>query len=132
ARRTVATFRADTLAVGYRAAFSRDRRLVAIGCEDGTIKIVKTEPPDEVRTLEAHTNEIADLAFGADDERLASSANDLVVKLWDLRTGQDAFALDKIRRRANGLAFSPDGFRLAVGSADGTVRILDGTPLAGP
>src|SRR5262249_1719835 len=85
----------------------------------------------EVRTLEAHANEIANLAFGADNERLASSGNDLVVKVWDLRTGQEAFALDKIERRVNGLAFSPDGHRLAVGSADGTVRILDGTPLPG-
>jgi WD40 repeat protein len=131
AGRTVDTFPASTLAVGYRAAFSRDRRLVAIGCEDGTIKIVKTEPLEEVRTVEAHTRQIADLAFSADDERLASSGNDLIVKVWDLRTGQEAFALDKIARRAAGLAFSPDGHRLAVGSADGIVRILDGTPLTG-
>jgi len=133
ARRTVATVPANPLAVGYRAAFSRDGRLVAIGCEDGNIKIVKTdEPPEAVRTLEAHTNEIADLAFSANGERLASSGNDLIVKVWDVRTGQEVFSLDKIERRVNGLAFSPDGHRLAMGSADGTVRILDGTPLDGP
>src|SRR5262249_28592146 len=50
ARQTVAEFRPNTLAVGYRAAFSRDRRLVAIGGEDGTIKIAQTRPPDEDRT----------------------------------------------------------------------------------
>ncbi|HKB02946.1 MAG TPA: protein kinase [Gemmataceae bacterium] len=131
-RRTIAEFPASTRAVGYRAAFSRDRRLVAIGYEDGRITIVKTEPLEEVRTLEAHTSEIADLAFGADDERLASSGNDLIVKVWDLRTWQEAFALDKIERRVNGLAFSPDGHRLAMGGGDGTVRILDATPLDGP
>src|SRR5262249_41633608 len=126
ARRTLDTFPASTLAVGYKAAFSRDGRLVAIGCEDGTIKIVKTEPLEEFRTLEAHTHQIADLAFSADAERLASSGNDLIVKVWDLRTGQEAFALDGIKRRVNGLAFSPDGDRLAMGSADRIVRILDG------
>src|SRR5262249_8320390 len=41
-------------------------------------------------------------------------------------------ALDGIPRRANGLAFSPDGYRLAVGSGDGTVQVLDGRPLTGP
>ena len=54
------------------------------------------------------------------------------MKVWDLRTGQEALALDIITRRANGLAFSPDGHRLAVGGADGVVQVLDGTPLKGP
>jgi WD40 repeat protein/serine/threonine protein kinase len=132
ARRTVATFRADTRAAGYVVAFSRDRRLLALGCEDGTIKVLRTEPLGEVRTLEAHAGEIAGMAFGAGDGRLASAGNDLIVRVWDLRTGQEALALDIVARRANGLAFSPDGDRLAVGSADGFVQILDGTPLGGP
>jgi WD40 repeat protein/serine/threonine protein kinase len=132
ARRTAATFRAGTRASGYRVAFSRDRRLLAIGCEDGTITVIKTDPLEEVRTLEAHTAEISGLAFGDGDGRLASTGDDLIVKIWDLRTGQEALALDILTRRANSLAFSPDGHRLAVGAAEGAVQILDGTPLAGP
>jgi len=129
--RTVATFRAATRAVGYRVAFSRDRRLLALGCEDGTVKVLRTEPLEEVRTLEAHAGEISGLAFGAGDECLATAGDDVAVKVWDLRTGQPALTLDIVTRRANGLAFSPDGQRLAVGSADGSVQILDGTPLEG-
>lgn len=53
------------------------------------------------------------------------------MKVWDLRSGQEALAVDVAARRTNGLVFSPDGHRLAVGSADGVVQILDGTPLAG-
>jgi len=129
--RAVATFRADIRAVGCRAAFTRDCRLLALGCEDGTVKVLSTEPLEEVRTLEAHMGEIAGLAFGAGDERLATAGDDVAVKVWDLRTGQQALTLDIVSRRANGLAFSPDGHRLAVGSADGVVQILDGTPLEG-
>lgn len=132
ARKVVAEFHADTRAAGYVVAFSRDRRLVALGCEDGTIKILRTDSLEEDRTLEAHTGEISGLAFGAGDERLASAGNDLTVKVWDLQTGMEALALDIIDRRANGLAFSPDGQLLAVGSANGVVQILDGTPLKGP
>src|SRR5262249_26566057 len=46
ARRAVATFRADTRAAGYTVAFSGNRRLVALGCEDGTVKILRSEPAD--------------------------------------------------------------------------------------
>jgi len=130
-RQSVATFRSDIRAIGDRAAFSRDRRLLAFGCEDGTVKVLRTEPLEEVRTLEAHVGEVTGVAFGAGDERLASAGDDLTVKIWDLRTGQQSLSLDIVERRANGLAFSPDGQRLAIGSADGNVQILDGTPLAG-
>jgi eukaryotic-like serine/threonine-protein kinase len=131
--RVVATFRADTRgAVGYRVAFNRDRGLLALGCEDGTVKIIRTEPLKEVRTLEAHAGEVCGLAFGPSDERLVSAGEDFTLKIWDLRTGQEAFVLEIIARRANGLEFSPDGNRLAVGSGDGIVRILDGKPLEGP
>src|SRR5439155_8691929 len=59
ARRTVDEFHADTRAAGYVVAFGRDRRLLALGCEDGAIKILRTDPLEEVRTLEAHAGEIA-------------------------------------------------------------------------
>ncbi len=133
ARQPVATFRADIRAVGDRAAFSRDRRLLALGCEDGTVKIIRTYPLplEEVRTLEAHAGEVSGVAFGPEDERLVSAGDDLTVKIWDLRTGQQALSLDIVARRANGLAFSPDGQRLAVGAADGSVQILDGAPQGG-
>ncbi len=130
-RQLIASFRADIRAVGDRAAFSRNRRFLALGCEDGMVKVIRTEPLEEFRTLEAHVGEVTGVAFGAGDERLASAGDDLTVKIWDLRTGQQALSLDIVTRRANALAFNPDGQRLAVGSADGVVQILDGTPLAG-
>ena len=83
AGRILAEFHADTRAAGYVAGFSRDRRLVALGCEDGAVKIFHTDPFQEIQTLEAHTGEIANLAFGAGDQRLASTGNDLGVKVWE-------------------------------------------------
>ena len=129
----IATFNADSQAVGYRVAFSQNRRLLAIGYEDGTVKVIRTEPLEEILTLlEAHAGEVSGVAFGAGDTRLASTGDDLTVKIWDLRTGKQSLSLDILTRRANNLAFSPDGHRLAVGSADGIIQILNGSPLAGP
>src|SRR5262249_8257238 len=117
----------------YCAAFSRDSRLVALGSELGTVKVLQTEPCKEICTLEGHTSKILGLAFAAGDERLATSAHDRPVKIWALRTGQEARNLDTSNDgRVYSLAFSRDGYRLVAGNAEKAVKVLDGTPLTGP
>jgi len=66
------------------------------------------------------------LAISSDGARLATASNHRV-QMWDLRRGaisweQRAAAwLDPVR----GVAFSPDGTRLATGSKDKAARIRD-------
>ena len=52
------------------------------------------------------------------------------VKMWDMATGQEVCTFPGHTGTVFGVAFSPCGRRLATGSADGTVKIWDGTPLA--
>jgi dipeptidyl aminopeptidase/acylaminoacyl peptidase len=47
------------------------------------------------------------------------------VKLWDARTGQETLTLKGHTREVTSVAFSPDGARLASGSADNTVKLWD-------
>src|SRR5262249_28527913 len=122
----------------HTVAFSPDRQLIALGNEHGTVRVLRAEPwrlafPD----LEAHTSPVQALAFGSGGGRLATCAADMTVRLWDMRTGQEALSAGFVDCRWNALVFSPDGHRLAAGGSAGNnlhsiVRILDGTPLDGP
>jgi hypothetical protein len=50
--------------------------------------------------------------------------------IWDVSPGQEVWTMPNTKETIFGVAFSPDGRRLATSSADGTVKIWDGTPLA--
>jgi WD40 repeat protein len=60
---------------------------------------------------------------------VASSSNDGAVKLWDADTGEEVLSLPPIGRPMNGVAFSPDGHRLAC-VAQESLWIYDAAPAA--
>ncbi|MGZ9223046.1 MAG: nSTAND1 domain-containing NTPase, partial [Anaerolineales bacterium] len=70
--------------------------------------------------------------FSPDGKQLAalslSTASGNAVKLWDATTSQELLTLMGHTDWIAGLAFSPDGKRLASTSLDGTVRIWSLTP----
>ena len=67
-------------------------------------------------SLIAHKDQIKDLAFSPDGNRLVTASDDKTAKIWNVAAHADAvFAV----------AFSPDGKLLATGSGDTTIKIWE-------
>jgi RNA polymerase sigma factor (sigma-70 family) len=95
----------------------------------GQLARVLLEPDPEHRTWGG----VKALAVSGDGTRLAAAlrgeSQQSLVHLWNLTTGKKIAALPGHRGPVNTVAFSPDGSRLASGSADTTVLIWDLTQL---
>jgi WD40 repeat protein len=71
-----------------------------------------------------------DPKFSPDGKRLITAGGwGGAIKVWDLTTSQETLTLKGHTRTVTGLAFDSDGHRLISGSADGTVRFWNATPL---
>jgi len=64
----------------------------------------------------------------ANDWKTASE--DKSVKVWDSQSGQELLTLAGPTDAVSSAAISRDGRRIVSASADGTIRVWDGTPLS--
>jgi WD40 repeat protein len=113
-------------------AFSPDKRYLVSGSGDRTIKVWDALTGQAVCTLTGHTGPIRGVAFRPDGRQLASvslpgerpapTAGE--VKLWDTKTWRELpgpVLRDDDNHFLLGVAFHPDGRRLAVVHGEGVV-----------
>ena len=123
--------------VGGSSANSADGTTLAIGGEDGHVRLLDLAS-GRVQTLSGgHEAPVMDEAFSPDGRRLATSAEDGSVIVWGLRKGRATETLAglgtadaSLGLQGNGdgvpnLAFSPDGRTLYTESFDSTAIIWD-------
>ena len=78
--------------------------------------------------LKGHVGPVLAVAFSPDGKTLASGGFDMMVKLWNVATGQEVASLEGHRNWIKSIAFSPDGALLATGDINGIVRLWRAVP----
>jgi WD40 repeat protein len=108
--------------------FSPDKRFVASGYFDNTVRLVDLVTGAEWAVLRGHTGNVWSIAFSPDSRIMATASADHTVRLWDVKTGEPLAVLEGHTWDVNSVAFSPDGALLAAGSADGTISLWQVAP----
>lgn len=103
--------------------FSPDGKTLAIGYNNGSVKLWNTETQQEIVTLTGHSDDINTIAFSPDGNTLATGSYDETVKLWNLKTQQNITTFHGYLSGVTSVVFSPDGKTLAIGYNDGTIKL---------
>jgi RNA polymerase sigma factor (sigma-70 family) len=113
-------------------AFDPERNELASGGADGTVKTWNAATGKEIRTFRGHMqfgSGVHCLAYNRDGTRVASgngaASGELTVKIWDPSTGKEERTLEGFKGMISGLAFSPNGKRLASTSGDRKLKLWD-------
>lgn len=105
-------------------AFSPDGLILATGSMDGTIRLWDTASGAQRAMLPGHMQETTDVAFSSDGRTLASISQSESLKLWHIPTLREVYS-EAMPQAGKWLRFSPDGRRLAVGTLENQVRLLE-------
>ena len=98
--------------------YHRPSDLVALSCDDLSIRVVDTETKKLVRELWGCLGQISDFCFSHDGRWIIAASMDSVIRVWDLPTGHLINAV-RVESPCTALAFSDTGEFLATAHADG-------------
>jgi hypothetical protein len=109
----------------WTLAFTPDGKTMAVGADDGSVKIWDVARREVRLTLPAHKGPVWSVAF-APDGTLATAGEDGSVRLWAPNTFEES-KLIVHPKAVRAVAFAPDGRTLAIGGRDGAIRLWDMT-----
>jgi WD40 repeat protein/serine/threonine protein kinase len=117
--------RDNAVAWAQSVAFSPDgMKIAAAGY--GVVTLWNVELTQKLWTGDGKAGWVHDLSFSPDGAYLASTGEiDILLRIWDVGTGLQITPLVGHGSSVGGVAFSPDGTRLASVSADKTLRLWD-------
>ncbi len=105
-------------------AISPDNRWIAAaaGWYDGSVRIWSRDNGLLRHTLTNHQGWITQLRFTEDSQRLIGAGQDLIIRLWDVETGQEERRLRGHEKPIGSLAYSPARRAIVSGDEGGQVK----------
>ena len=107
----------------YAISWSADGATLAATGSRGQVGIW-TRAAAELRLLMGHSTTVMTLSWHPALPLLATGSDDKTVRLWKTETGQSSI-LCELRSEIRGVAWAPEGRRLAVYQLDGSLSIYD-------
>lgn len=98
--------------------YHKQSDLIALGCDDLSIRIIDTETKKLVRELWGCLGQISDFCFSNDGRWIIAASMDSIIRVWDLPTGHLINAV-RLGSPCTAMAFSETGEYLATAHADG-------------
>ncbi len=109
----------------YCVYFSANRKYIASGSADKTVKIWNVSTGDCLATLTGHIKSVRSVSFSGDEKYVVSGSDDKSVMIWDVATSNCLATLTGHTSGVTSVSFSVDGKYVASGSSDKTVKIWD-------
>ncbi|XP_057537809.1 protein SLOW WALKER 1 [Amaranthus tricolor] len=111
----------------FSASFRSDGKLLAAGCQSGTIHVFEAKTRNNLRQLKGHTRPVRLVQYPRNDLlHLFSASDDSIVKYWDVATETSLNNLMGHKDYVRSGSPSPvDDNLFVTGSYDHTVRVWD-------
>ena len=103
--------------------FSPNGKVIALGHQDHSIKIIDAENHTESLSLCGHKEHLFSLAFTPDGKHILSASADRTIRVWDTSTGEQVKVLQGHEAEVGDLAIDSEGKLVISASNDKTVRI---------
>lgn len=130
---TSGSYESPVLSLPFCVASCNTNSLVAIGQEDGAVRVVDSALKDRpgfctaYLSMKPHDNAIMDLAFSFDDSLLATASGDQTAQVIDMQSQKSLFCLSGHSSSTKQVQFQPGSGNnvLATCSRDGCVNLWD-------
>lgn len=113
----------ETLGSVLALAYSPNGKLIAVGDNNGLVRLYTSGSGQCVAQISGHQNWIWGMAFSPDGQLLATSSTDETIRLWDIQTCECVNVLHGHHDAVYSVTWHPDGTRLASCGQDQILKI---------